>query len=95
MPIIITSGYQVLDLSGVEFTTSSGMTKTVPGAWKKLAGANGKLLIVSGLTHDGEVLANMAAWYQLEADSATISTDAGYGIAITDEDSVTLTAPAG
>lgn len=88
-------GYQILDLSAVKFVTSTGMTQTVPGAWEQVSGANNKLLIVSGLTHDGELLADMVGWYQLETDAATISTDAGYGIAITDEDGVTLTAPAG
>lgn len=88
-------GYQILDLSAVKFVTSTGMKQTVPGAWEQVSGANNKVLIVSGLTHDNEKLADMVAWYQLEADAATISTDAGYGIAITDEDSVTLTAPAG
>lgn len=88
-------GYQILDLSAVKFVASTGMTQTVPGAWEQVSGANNKLLIVSGLTYNGEKMADMAAWYQLETDAATISTDAGYGIAITDEDGVTLTAPAG
>ena len=89
----IPSGYQVLDLRGELFATGA-LTKTIPGAFAAVAGANGKLLIVANLNVNNELMANMTGWYQIETDSITISTEAGYGIAITDEDSVTVTVPA-
>lgn len=59
-------GYQILDLSGVDFTT--GTTAYVRGAYEKIEGTR-KVILVSGLTVDGTEYRDAFVDFAIDSDN--------------------------